>query len=561
MWRQAFPVKVGFHQGSALSPFLFLVIIDTLTYELSIREELWELIFADDLIIITNSEEELQEMLLAWKRSLERKGLKVNIGKTEIVIDRRERHEQEGGSIVDVIFKPESVFAATEGETIKVIWFTNFTGEIDRVEVTTNNTFNSEVTYFSQPMPYAADTPNEVNATLLDGDITLYGEFNITALFVGFNTIYLHFFDRDNNTIDTIEKEQKVFLKGQSLTDAFGYGGAVIQAFLYFFMGATLDLQIVRQIVVRPVGPILGLICQYGFMPSIAYGLGLLIFPDDFNLRLGLFLNGCCPGGGQSNMWTHLLGGSLDLSIMMTTASTLAAFGTVPLWVLLVGPTIAAEGHFVIPFFDLVVTVIGLIFPCVVGIISQIVCPKVTIYAKKVLTPFSIVILTYTFSFGVYAYFYLFSIMTWKSIIAGLLLPISGYTIGTLMAKVCCLQWKEAIAVGIETGVQNTMLSIIILTVAIEKPTANIAAVVPGTNTLFTPVPLLIIYIIKKIYERVQGVNTLEVTTFNTDMKETPTKSVELQHNGQVITNFNEKHQLDTEGGITNPAADLRDTA
>lgn len=63
------------------------------------------------------------------------------------------------------------------------------------------------------------------------------------------------------------------------------------------------------------------------FLLQISFLLGLALFPDDPLLRLGLFLNGSCPGGGASNMWTHLLGGSLDLSIMMTFISTITAFG------------------------------------------------------------------------------------------------------------------------------------------------------------------------------------------------------------------------------------------
>ena len=53
----------------------------------------------------------------------------------------------------------------------------------------------------------------------------------------------------------------------------------------------------------------------------------MLLFKDEPLYRLGMFMGGCVPGGGASNMWTHLLGGTLDLSIMMTFASTMTAFG------------------------------------------------------------------------------------------------------------------------------------------------------------------------------------------------------------------------------------------
>ena len=91
---EAFNVEVGLHQGSALSPFLFLIVIDTLTRELRNHHELWELLFADDLVIVADTEQELQERFLAWKGSLEGKGLKVNISKTEVMVSSREGHEE-----------------------------------------------------------------------------------------------------------------------------------------------------------------------------------------------------------------------------------------------------------------------------------------------------------------------------------------------------------------------------------------------------------------------------------------------------------------------------------
>ncbi|XP_066963241.1 uncharacterized protein [Macrobrachium rosenbergii] len=90
---EAFIVEVGLHQGSALSPFLFLVVTDTLASELRNNKELWELMFADDLVIIADREE-LQERFLTWKGALEKKGLKVKIGKTELIISGKEGHKE-----------------------------------------------------------------------------------------------------------------------------------------------------------------------------------------------------------------------------------------------------------------------------------------------------------------------------------------------------------------------------------------------------------------------------------------------------------------------------------
>ena len=53
-----FEVKVGVHQWSVLSPLLIVNVMDILTHE--VREGLpWELLYADDLVLVAQSLEEL----------------------------------------------------------------------------------------------------------------------------------------------------------------------------------------------------------------------------------------------------------------------------------------------------------------------------------------------------------------------------------------------------------------------------------------------------------------------------------------------------------------------
>jgi hypothetical protein len=80
-----FEVKVGVHQGSVLSPLLFTVVLEALSKEF--REGLpWELLYADDLALLAESESEVVEKIRRWKRGLEEKGLRVNMGKTKVMI-------------------------------------------------------------------------------------------------------------------------------------------------------------------------------------------------------------------------------------------------------------------------------------------------------------------------------------------------------------------------------------------------------------------------------------------------------------------------------------------
>ena len=44
-----------------------------------------ELLYADDLVLVAETEELLMEKLRKWKRGMELKGLRVNIGKTKVM--------------------------------------------------------------------------------------------------------------------------------------------------------------------------------------------------------------------------------------------------------------------------------------------------------------------------------------------------------------------------------------------------------------------------------------------------------------------------------------------
>ena len=57
---ESFKVKVGLHQGSALSPFLFAVIMDRLTDKVR-TEPLWMMLFVDDIVICEETREEVEQ--------------------------------------------------------------------------------------------------------------------------------------------------------------------------------------------------------------------------------------------------------------------------------------------------------------------------------------------------------------------------------------------------------------------------------------------------------------------------------------------------------------------
>ena len=80
-----FEVKVGVHQGSVLSPLLFIIVLEAFSRQFRAGVP-WEDLYADDLVIIADSLEECVRRLLIWKEAMEKKGLRVNAGKTKVMI-------------------------------------------------------------------------------------------------------------------------------------------------------------------------------------------------------------------------------------------------------------------------------------------------------------------------------------------------------------------------------------------------------------------------------------------------------------------------------------------
>ncbi len=96
---EEFSIRVGVHEGSALRPLLFIVVMQEAMKEAR-REGLKELLYTGDLVLMAESEEEAVEKFRTWKREMERRWLRVNMEKITVVISEEEpRIRMESGSL------------------------------------------------------------------------------------------------------------------------------------------------------------------------------------------------------------------------------------------------------------------------------------------------------------------------------------------------------------------------------------------------------------------------------------------------------------------------------
>jgi len=74
------------YQGSALSPLLFVIVMEAISREFRVALP-WELLYTDDLVVIAEIED-LIKRLNEWKNNVENRGMKVNMNKTKVMISR-----------------------------------------------------------------------------------------------------------------------------------------------------------------------------------------------------------------------------------------------------------------------------------------------------------------------------------------------------------------------------------------------------------------------------------------------------------------------------------------
>ena len=71
-YSEEFEVGKGVHQGSVLSPLLFIIVLEALSCDFRVGMP-WELFFAGDLVTITESLEKCVARVKVWKEGMEKR--------------------------------------------------------------------------------------------------------------------------------------------------------------------------------------------------------------------------------------------------------------------------------------------------------------------------------------------------------------------------------------------------------------------------------------------------------------------------------------------------------
>lgn len=198
-----------------------------------------------------------------------------------------------------------------------------------------------------------------------------------------------------------------------------------------------------------------------------------------------------------------------------------------PLWLLTMGPTISEGTVLVIPYEDLIISLILLISPLFVGILIRSYKETWARNLNKFTKPLIwISLLTITVIF-ITSYRFLLATFTWRIILSGLILALTGLVFGALLSWAFQMKWHQIVVVSLETSNQNIGVVILVLQFSLNEPDSDIA-ITPSIAAMSVYMIYLIVRLITFKYVPSTKVNIVDGIDAKSKGKNFPNESTRL---------------------------------
>ncbi|XP_063281908.1 sodium-dependent organic anion transporter [Pelobates fuscus] len=241
-----------------------------------------------------------------------------------------------------------------------------------------------------------------------------------------------------------------------TLSTIFSIVLSIMLALVVFSLGCTVEALKLWSHLRRPWGIVIGLVCQFGIMPLIAYllAIGFSVQPTQ---AVAILILGCCPGGLLSNIITLWVDGDMDLSLSMTSCSTIVALGMMPLCLFIYSNSWELAKSIIIPYYNIGMALLSVVVPVGVGVYVNYKWPS---KAKLISKIGSIIGGLLMLVIGVAStVLYKGSWNTDMSIlIIGIIYPLLGYISGFGIAVIVRQPWPRCRTIALETGAQNVQM-------------------------------------------------------------------------------------------------------
>nr|XP_004663456.1 ileal sodium/bile acid cotransporter [Jaculus jaculus] len=282
----------------------------------------------------------------------------------------------------------------------------------------------------------------------------------------------------------------------------------ILLAMVMFSMGCNVEMGKFLGHIKRPWGILVGFLCQFGIMPltgfllSVAFG----ILPLQ---AVVVLIMGCCPGGTASNILAYWVDGDMDLSVSMTTCSTLLALGMMPLCLYIYTKMWVDSGTIVIPYDNIGTSLVALVVPVSVGMFVNHKWPAKAKIILKIGSIAGAILIVLIAVVGGILYQSAWTIEP-KLWVIGTLFPIAGYLLGFFLARIAGQPWYRCRTVALETGMQNTQLCSTIVQLSFSPEELNLVFTFPLIYSIFQIIFAAILLGLYVTYKKCHGKNNAD---------------------------------------------------
>jgi BASS family bile acid:Na+ symporter len=244
----------------------------------------------------------------------------------------------------------------------------------------------------------------------------------------------------------------------------------IVLALIMFGMGLSLTKQDFLELGKEPKAVVVGLFGQLILLPILAYGVAVL-FGLSAHLAVGIMILAACPGGTSSNIISHLAKANLALSVSLTAVTTLVCVFTTPLIIQF------AIGRFdsdTPQDFSLLSTTLGLIFitlvPVIIGIFLRYKYPEPAKRSEGFFRGLSTSFLVLMIAAIVFQERDMLMESFSQVFASAISLNLIAILTGVLLGVAFKLVKRDCVTLGIEVGVQNSSMAILIAVSFLHRP-------------------------------------------------------------------------------------------
>ena len=237
-------------------------------------------------------------------------------------------------------------------------------------------------------------------------------------------------------------------------------------AIIMLGMGMTLIPLDFTRILKNPKATLIGLTNQLIFLPIIGFSLAI-VFNLSPIMAVGLMILTTCPGGPTSNLITQVCRGNIALSVTLTAIASILSVLTIPFVLSYALEYFGTGTHVTIklPIFDTILQIMVItIIPISMGMLIRRFRTKFAIRMEKPMRIASTVIFILVFLAVIAANFNIIGKAMKEVGLVTLLLNIITMGLGYLTARLFKLNFKSAISITVESGIQNGTLALVIAT-------------------------------------------------------------------------------------------------